>query len=146
IFMITQTDELSKHSKRGSTAAETIEQIGTEMYFLPEDMQTFFFGKGGSGRVDYMIKADTGPTLNLHNLGVFFVLILYPYCIFIAFTSLKSSKKNLYMGMAISAVILTILVIDAKVAYLLARQSLSIMMIAFFSLFWFIQPKINDVN
>lgn len=141
IFMITQNDELSKHSKRGSTATETIEKIGSDMYFLPEDNQTLFWGKGGSGRVDYIIKADTGPTLNIHNLGIFFVLILYPYCVFIVFKALKSSRKDLYMGMGISAVLLTVLIIDAKVAYLLARQSLSIMLIAYFSLFWLSDQK-----
>lgn len=136
LFMITQNEELSENSRRGSTAAETIDKIGSEMYFLPEDDQTFLFGRGGSGRVDYKIKADTGPTLNLHNLGIFFVIILYSYCALIAVKALRSSRTDLYMGMGISAVILTILIIDVKVAYLLARQSLSIMLIAYFSLFW----------
>jgi len=141
LFMVTQNKELSTSSKRGSTAAETIDKIGSEMYFLPKDDQTLLFGRGGSGRVDYLIKADTGPTLNLHNLGIFFVAILYLYCAFIAFKALKSSRKDLYMGMGISAVILTVLIIDAKVAYLLARQSLSIMLIAYFSLFWLYEQR-----
>lgn len=140
VFMITQNDEFSTHSKRGNTASETIKQIGTEMYFLPTDDRSLFFGMGGSGRSnDYRIKADPGPTLNLHNLGIFFVLILYSYCFGMIIKSFKSSKINLYMGMAITAVLCTIIFIDAKVSYLLARQSLSIMLVAYFSLFWILK-------
>lgn len=147
IFMITQNDEFSTHSKRGSTATETIDKIGSEMYFIPMDTQTFLFGKGGSGRSsDYIIEADPGPTLNVHNLGIFFVLILYPYCFFMVLKALKSSKKDLYMGMGISAVLLTVLIIDGKVAYLLARQSLSIMLIGYFSLFWLYRRKENKLR
>src|SRR5690606_7465507 len=141
LFMITQNDELSTTASRGSTATETIDKIGSEMYFLPDDTQTFFFGKGGSGRVDYTVKADTGPTLNLHNLGIFFIVSLYLYCFHITIKALKIGRENLYIGMGISAVALTILIIDFKVAYLLARQSLSIMLIAYFSLFWYNNNK-----
>jgi len=137
IFMITNNDEYSTSSKYGSTASETIDKIGSKMYFLPSDDKTFFFGRGGSARsADYIIKADPGPTLNLHNLGIFFVLILYPYCFFMVLRALKSGKKDFQMTLGISAVLLTIMVIDSKVAYLLSRQSLSIMLIAYFSLFW----------
>jgi hypothetical protein len=137
LFMITQNDEFYQKSGRSSTANETVDKIFSGMYFLPEDNTTLFLGKGGSGRSDdYRIKADPGPTLNLHNLGIFFVLMVYSYCFFIVTRAVKSKKKDLFLSMGITAVLLTILLIDAKVMYLLARQSFSIMLIAYYSLFW----------
>ena len=136
IYMITQDKENYSKSKRLTTANGTIEKIFSEMYFLPDNDMYFLFGRGGSARSkDYVIKADPGIILNFHNLGVFFVLVLYPFCITVIIKSIKLNKQNLYLGISISAILLTILIIDSKVMYLLARNSLSIMLIAYFSLY-----------
>ena len=136
IYMITQDKDNYSKSKRLTTANGTIEKIFSEMYFLPDNDMYFLFGRGGSARSkDYVIKADPGIILNFHNLGVFFVLILYSYCISTVIKAIKQNRQNLYIGISISAVLLTILIIDSKVMYLLARNSLSIMLIAYFSLY-----------
>ena len=136
IYMITQDKDNYSKSKRLTTANGTIEKIFSDMYFLPDNEMYFLFGRGGSARSkDYVIKADPGIILNFHNLGVFFVLVLYPFCITVIIKSIKLNKQNLYLGISISAILLTILIIDSKVMYLLARNSLSIMLIAYFSLY-----------
>lgn len=135
LFMITQDKDLYHKSTRASTADETVERISSGMYFLPTDDQVLLWGKGGSGRSnDYLIKADPGPTLNLHNLGIFFVLIVYPYCAWMVVKAVWSSHNNLYLGMALTSILMTILIVDAKVMYLFARQSFSIMLIAYYAL------------
>lgn len=138
LYMVTKNEENYNNSKYSRTAIETVSYIFNKMYFLPKDEITFLFGKGGSGRSkDYVIKADPGFVLNFHNLGVFFVLILYSYFTIIVFKAVKLSRHYLYEGVSISVILLTILIIDSKVMYLLARNSLSIMLIAYFALFSF---------
>lgn len=135
LYMVTQDEEFYEKSNRNSTADETVSRISSNMYFLPESDLAFFWGRGGSGRSeDYRVKADPGPTLNLHNLGVFFVIILYSFCFWNLFKAIRSSKSDLYFGIALIAILATILLIDAKVMYLLARQSLSIMLIGYYAL------------
>lgn len=136
VFMLTQDNTQYSGSKRSRTATETVDLIFSKMYFLPSNESVFLFGRGGSGRSsDYVIKADPGIILNFHNLGFFFVIVLYSYCIKLFIRSIKIQKQSLYLGMAISSVLLTILVIDSKVMYLLARNSLSIMLFAYFAMF-----------
>ena len=131
LYMITENDEAFKSTKAGNTAKSTFDRIFNEMYFMPDKLSAIIFGKGGSGRSkDYLIIADPGPTLNLHNLGIIFVVMLYTYYIRMIFHSIKLSKKNFYIGLAIASILLSLLIIDSKVQYLLARQSFSIMMIA----------------
>jgi hypothetical protein len=142
IFMLTQNDEIYEKSTRSTTASETVDKILSNMYFLPEDQQTLFFGKGGSGRgPDYIIEADPGITLNLHNLGIFFVIFIYSFCLFMIIKALKIGKVDLYLSLGVAAVLLTIMIIDAKVMYLLARQSLSIMLIAYYIVLGTISSK-----
>ncbi|MCC2600005.1 hypothetical protein [Sphingobacterium sp. FBM7-1] len=144
IYMVTGEEQYYSMARRNPTANETIDKIGSKMYFLPEGDKKLLFGRGGSGRSsDYIIDGDPGITLNLHNLGIVFVIIVYSYCIFMVLSSVLQTRKDLVMGMAITAVLLTILTIDAKVMYLLARQSLSIMLIAYYSLFWLKSSKYN---
>ena len=138
LFMITQDENLYQKSGRASTADETVERISSDMYFFPHDDQVLLFGRGGSGRSeDYVIKADPGPTLNLHNLGIIFVLIVYTYCFLMIRNVISLSKLNLFLSLAVASVLLTIMIIDAKVMYLFARQSWSIMLIAFYVFYAF---------
>ncbi|TYR36885.1 hypothetical protein FXV77_06820 [Sphingobacterium phlebotomi] len=136
LFMITQDETMYQRSNRSVTADETLERISNNMYFIPDEDIVFLFGKGGSGRSeDYRIKADPGPTLNLHNLGIFFVLLVYGYCFSMLLKAIRVTRSVRLLGMATTAILLTIMIIDAKVMYLLARQSLSIMLIAYYTIF-----------
>lgn len=131
IFMITQDDSAYSSSKVGPTAESTFDIIFNTMYFIPDEVSVILFGKGGSGRSqDYVIKADPGPTLNLFNLGAIFVLVFYVFCFRMFKKSIDYSKTNFYIGLSVASILLSLIIIDAKVQYLLARQSLSIMLIA----------------
>ena len=59
--------------------SETLGLIFGRMYFVPREMSTWLTGLGGSGRnwQFYILEADPGPTLNLHNLGIVGFLLIY---------------------------------------------------------------------
>lgn len=118
-------------ANRASDARETIHVIFNSMYFFPETFSQTLLGNGGSGRsADYVVEADPGPTLNLHNLGIIF-------CIFLYFFVATSIVATIRIGRAMPAcssfglvILCTLFIVDLKVQYLLARNSLSFMMLA----------------
>lgn len=132
-------DSVVDYSKasRAPTAAETIAKIFNNMYFLPESTQSLLVGLGGSGRSsnNYIIKADPGPTLNMHNLGVFTTFILYAAILSELFGILVRRKRNTQVTLFAGVILMTVLVVDMKVQYLLSRNSLSFMMIGLI-LYW----------
>lgn len=137
-YMIFGSEDIEySNAKRSATASETIAVIFNRMYFLPEKEKDFIFGLGGSGRKEgaYVIKADPGPTLNLHNMGVFFCLILYSTVIASILSCLSYRKRIPATSLFCSMILIVIFIVDLKVQYLLARNSLSLMMIALF-VFW----------
>lgn len=148
IFMITGDEHIDyARSKRAPTASETVSGILNNMYFAPDNVIDFLFGLGGSGRSEsnYIIEADPGPTLNLHNIGFIasFALYLMISISFLHAFSIRKNHRNLSNFVII--IIGTIIIVDCKVQYLLARNSLSFMMIAL-GIFWQYQGHIKTMK
>ncbi|MFW6222068.1 MAG: hypothetical protein ACOC3T_00500, partial [Bacteroidota bacterium] len=135
MFLSDTEYELKHNNKRTITANRTIKTI-MDMYFLPSETDVFLFGLGGSGRKDneYYIPADNGIILNVHNLGIIMSLLLYCFILYDLCVAFKYRHKLPQKSFITLFVMITILLIDAKVQYLIARNSLSIMLIAVFTM------------
>lgn len=137
-FMIIGSNDVEYTlAHRAPTAAETFSGILNEMYFIPDDPIDFLLGRGGSGRSEssYIIEADPGPTLNLHNIGFLASFMLYSLVLFSVLHAFSIRKRNRIISNFVLIIVVTILIVDSKVQYLLARNSLSLMMIAL-GVFW----------
>jgi len=138
IYMVAPNSDVNYSSSgRAPTALETIELIAKKMYFLPDDKFELLFGLGSSGRFpdDYYISSDTGPTLNIHNLGLIYSAILYAFVVNCMISVFRGDKKDIKIPFFVFTIISLVVFIDLKVQYLLSRNSLSFMMIALI-LYW----------
>lgn len=146
LYMVTQNADYYSEAKYSSTAGSTIERITRTMYFLPDRESELLFGRGGSGRSsDYRVRADPGIILNIHNLGIIFVIFLYSYIVVTSFSSYRLMRSDYYLGLCLLSIFLVLLIIDLKVQYLLARQSFSIMLIALACL-WYSSRKLKRTS
>jgi hypothetical protein len=134
-------------SERQANASKTLEIIFERMYFVPEEMSTWLIGLGGSGRDwrYYIVEADPGPTLNLHNLGLVGFLLIYVFFLKQVLFVVSNRKRCPPLWTAFLIPPLVLLAIDIKVQYLYARNSFTIMSL-FFLLSWLEYARVDQRN
>lgn len=126
----------SAASTNHSTLGETFEGV-KEHYFLPDDPQVFWFGTGGSGRDtwDY-VPADNGLILNLHNLGFLSFMLMYGLLGGMLWSGWAVRRIDPGIaGLCILSVSL-VLLIDAKVLYVYARNGFTVMLVPVLITWW----------
>ena len=110
------------HTHGGATA----EEIGENMYFLPDDFTTFFWGSSLSGRGKIYIPSDVGYVLFIFGIGLngtILVLLLYTY---MAFESLKWLRFDIWFTYLALAFTVGVIVIHFKEQSLLTRHAFTI--------------------
>ena len=117
------------HARRHESLGDTFAAI-REHYFLPEKWSTFFLGTGGSGRATgSYVAADNGLVLNLHNLGIICWVLMYGLLAGMVLRGLACRRQDAATAGYCVLAVLIVLSVDAKVAYVYARNGFTVMMV-----------------
>lgn len=127
--VVVMFDPSKGNDREANDFAMTFEVI-CRHYFLPERYDVMLWGTGRSGRdMTYYVAADNGIVLNLHNLGLAAWLLMYGLATYFAWQGWKLRMLEPAAAAYCVLCVLLILIIDAKISFLYARNGFSIMMI-----------------
>lgn len=127
--VIVMFDPSRGNDREANDFAMTFEVI-CRHYFLPERYDVLLLGTGRSGRdATYYVAADNGIVLNLHNLGLVAWLVMYGLATYFVWQGWRLRLVEPAAAAYCVLCVLLILVIDAKISFLYARNGFSIMMI-----------------
>ncbi len=126
--VIVMFDPSQGNDREANDFAMTIEVIG-QHYFLPERFDVLLWGTGRSGRdATYYVAADNGIVLNLHNLGLVAWFVMYGLAMYFVWQGWKLRVLEPAAAAYCVLCVLLIVVIDAKISFLYARNGFSVMM------------------
>ncbi len=121
----------------GTYAARSLDIIRNEMYFLPEDQATLWFGSSVSGRGSVYISSDVGYVLMVFGIGIVGTAAVVAFYIYMLVVGVKWRRYDPWISFLMVAFTASVLVLNLKEQTLLTRHAFTISMLMLCS--WYLK-------